>query len=372
MPQDAYSITLMNGDRITVLFGEATSQQKPQCYALSARSWGSYLDEDEVIAREEHLVEQSLARNGGCRLWCLYRQDDHDQVFSTCKTVRRTFLMADKQGAHEILGYCVSSVSTALPYRGHGLACFMLQHVAQWLDGVGDAAVSVLYSGMPEFYERTGWMMLPNLETILSINPWLRDGLGSYADLSVRSLSNADIEKLCVQDVEALKVGAERTEPTVDTVHLTVLPIAELVKYQHAIADYMGNLWHCEAPQYRGAAYQDQAWLYWFHDFRGRCLYIQRVHNAIQAEDEGPNIVTALLLSAVREAKEWNFTSIVTWDDSPDVRTALEKLAQAGIYTKGVGEAKRTQRISVRWRHGEKKLVDTVMSNESYVWNSRS
>jgi GNAT superfamily N-acetyltransferase len=45
---------------------------------------------------------------------------------------------------------------TTLPYRGHGLASIMLQHAAQWLDGPGDAAASILYSGMPRFYERAG------------------------------------------------------------------------------------------------------------------------------------------------------------------------------------------------------------------------
>jgi hypothetical protein len=111
-------------------------------------------------------------------------------------------------------------------------------------------------------------------------------------------LSNADIEVLCVRDVKVLRAGTQRTEAAVNSTELTALPIADLVRYQHALADYMGDLWHCEAPEDRGAAYKDQAWLYWFHDFRSRCLYIQRIHTAIQAEDEAPNIMATLHLSA--------------------------------------------------------------------------
>ncbi|KAF2622596.1 hypothetical protein BU25DRAFT_352002 [Macroventuria anomochaeta] len=318
----------MNGIKITVLFGETTVEQQHECYTLAASAWGSYLDDDEVVAKEKYLRTQSLARDGGCRTWCLYRQDDHSQVISTCKTFRRDFLLGSTEGVSEAKGSCITSVFTALLYRGHGLASYMLQNVAQWLDGPGDVVVSMLYSGIPHFYENLGWTTLPNTEIILSNNPWLQDVLDIYADLKVRSLSDADIKELCAQDIGLLRADIQFTDINPKRSRLTILPKANLVRYQHAFADFMGDLLHFNAPQNRGAAYEDQARLYWYHDFRGRCLYIQRVHNAIQEEERGPDIIAALLLSAFRETKGWNFTQVATWDTSLDVRHALDKLVR--------------------------------------------
>lgn len=363
---------MMNGSTVEVLFGEATTEQQPECYVLAASAWGSYLDEEEVIERERHLASQPLALNAGCQIWCLYRRDDHSQIVSTCKTLRRDLLLSNKEGVSEVQGFCISSVVTALLYRGHGLASCMLQNVAQWLDGHGQATVSLLYSGIPHFYENVGWTALQNTEMILSNSPWLRDVLGTYADLETRFLSSADIERLCARDVELLRAEAQQIEVGVRRRKLTVLPKANLVRYQHALADYMGNLWHYEAPKNRGTAYEDQAWIYWYHDFRGRCLCIQRVHNAIRDQERGLDIMAALLLGAYREAQEWNFTTIVTWDTSLNVRNALEMLARDSIFTKSVSERQRTQMISLRWRNGEKTIVDTEMDNEAYVWNLRS
>lgn len=371
MTEEPYIITMMNGDEIKVLFGEATVEQQTNCYALAAGAWGSYLDEDEVIAREKHLAEQTLARNGGCQTWCLYRQDDHSQILSTCKTIRRDFIVSGSGGNRDIRGCCVSSVYTPLLYRGHGLASQMLRNVAQWLDGPGKAAVSLLYSGIPEWYEKVGWTKLPNTENILSSAPWLQETLGPYADLEVRPLSDADIQELCAEDVQGLRAETHYTNFATEESKLTVLPTADLVRYQHALSDYMGDLWCGAAPEKRGAAYKDQAWLYWQHDYRSRRLYIQRVHNAIQGEEEEPGIMAALLLAAFREANEWNFTAVVTWDTSTGIRRALDILAQSSIFKMTVNQIYRTQRISLRWRYGEKTAGNVVTANETYAWNSR-
>lgn len=372
MVANPYIMTMRNGIVIEVLFGEATAEQLLECYILAGRAWGSYLDEDEIIRREQHLRTQALAREGGCRTWCLYRRDDHTQVLSTCSVIRRDLLLNDTEDVNEAKGYCINSVVTALLYRGHGLASYLLQNVAQWLDGPGEAAISLLYSGIPDFYENLGWTALSNTEVILGIRPWLRDSQEPYADLEVRSLNDADIDELCTRDTEMVKAEAKRVKDTNGEDKLTILPTADLVRYQHASAEYMCDLWHCEAPKNRGAVYNEQAWLSWYHDVRGRCLYIQRIHNTIQEEGRKNYVTAALLLRAVGEAKEWNFTSVATWDTSPNVRSALDVLARASVFTKTVGERRRTQRISIRRRNGEKTTLSTVMDNEAYAWNPRT
>lgn len=357
---------MMNGTMIAVLFGEATAQQQRECDTLAASAWGSYLDEDEVLAREAHLRSQPLARDGGSRTWCLYVKDDHDQILSTCKTMRRECMIQDAEGATRVEGYCVTSVFTVLLYRGHGLASYLLKNVTEWLDGPGEASFSMLYSGIPQFYEDLGWTSLPNIEVVLSISTWLQDALDSFAHIEVRTLVDADIEKLYPQDTQHLSRTGDHIEQNV----LYVLPTANIIRYQHALSDYMGDLWHYEAPTIRGAACKHD-WLYWCHDFRGRCLRIQHVHNSLEDRKDKSDVMVALFLYAVREASEWNFTTISTWDVSADVRTAMETLAKAGTFTKTVSESHRAQRISLRWREGSAKASNTAMNNEAYAWNLR-
>lgn len=371
MINDTCTFTLMNGRNVTALFKEATAEQLSECYTLASSTWGSYLDEDEVIAREQHLSTTASARDGGCRVWCTYRQDDHSQILSTCKTIRRDFLLRDSISTRQMEGVCIVSVFTASMYRGNGLASFMLRNVARWLDSSDGVFVSVLYSGMPRFYESLGWVPLPNMETILGISPWLQNDSGPYADLEVQSLSDADLGELCAQDVEHIKSTSIHALDTTEGNRWTILPTADLVRYQHALSQYMGDLWHFEAPKTKGAAYGRQAWLYWYHDFRSRGLYIQHIHDAIPRDEDKPNIMTALFLSAVREAKEWNFTTIATWDASPFVRMALERLAQANFFSKVVSESHRTQRISIRLRDGGINPSNIVMDNTAYAWNMR-
>lgn len=116
MSTEPYTITLQCGTVVTVLFGEATAQQQQECDKLAASAWGSYLDEDEILAREAHLRSQNLACDGGGRTWCLYRKDDQDQILSTCKMLRREFFLRDAESVHEMRGYCITSVITALPH----------------------------------------------------------------------------------------------------------------------------------------------------------------------------------------------------------------------------------------------------------------
>jgi GNAT superfamily N-acetyltransferase len=333
MSTEPYTITLQCGTVVTVLFGEATAQQQQECDKLAASAWGSYLDEDEILAREAHLRSQNLACDDGGRTWCLYRKDYQDQILSTCKTLRREFFLRDAESVHEMRGYCITSVITAQTYRGLGLASYMLGNVAEWLDGPGNASVSRLYSGMPHSYEAI----------VLAISTWIQDTPRSDSGVEACSLADADIGELCTEYHQHLT----RTGTEMEQSKLHVVPTVDMVRYQHALSDYMGDRWHYEAPRVRGAAYK-RAWLCWYHDSRGRCLRIQHIHSPIGDADGKGEAMMALFMHAVREANEWNFTTISTWDLGADVRTTLEALARIGTFTNSVREIHQSQSISLR------------------------
>jgi GNAT superfamily N-acetyltransferase len=129
-----------------VVFGEAMDDQLVQCDALAACAFAQPLSEAEYVEREDFMSRQELAENHGVRTWCLYSGQSTGQVLAACKTVIREILVTDPHGCQRGLGYCFSSVVTRPDHRGRGLAPILLQNVARWLDGPGEASVSMLYS----------------------------------------------------------------------------------------------------------------------------------------------------------------------------------------------------------------------------------
>jgi GNAT superfamily N-acetyltransferase len=129
-----------------VSFGEATEDQLAQCEALAAVAFGQPLSEAGYVEREEFMAKQGLAENNGVRTWCLYQDEGARQVLATCKTVIRELLVTNINGCHRGPGYCIASVVTHPDHRGQGLAPILLQNVARWMDGTGNAPASMLYS----------------------------------------------------------------------------------------------------------------------------------------------------------------------------------------------------------------------------------
>jgi hypothetical protein len=141
-----------------ISFGEATPAQRDRYYTLRAnqaaaekiakdadkRGW--HLVSSDFIRQEYQYDDQPLTRNGGSRIWCIYMTARPNKVLSACRTVRRDFFINDKDGGSLAKGYCIGSVITDKAYRRRGLASALIQRVGEWLDGRGDAAVSILYT----------------------------------------------------------------------------------------------------------------------------------------------------------------------------------------------------------------------------------
>jgi GNAT superfamily N-acetyltransferase len=146
---DPTSTTLEGPDgSINVNFSEATTEQRLQCCKLAATAFAAPLSETDYIEREEYLSQRPLARDKGLRFWCLALAEDPAQVLATCKTIYRDILIRDTNGSQQEKCFCVASVVTDSKFRRYGLATLLLKEVVKWMDRLGDAAASMLYTSI--------------------------------------------------------------------------------------------------------------------------------------------------------------------------------------------------------------------------------
>ncbi|KAH8714074.1 hypothetical protein GQ44DRAFT_811314 [Phaeosphaeriaceae sp. PMI808] len=352
-----------------VRFGEATESQRRQRNVLAASAFGPPLSKTDFIEREEYMANQCLAQNCGLRTWCLYRDDGSDCVLAACQTLRRELLITDSAGTRKEIGYCIASVVTQPNHRGQGLASRLLHDVAQWLDGSGEAAASMLYSNKDEFYIRRGWEPQPSPAVVLPVHQQNKFDNDVVSDnSSIRLLRAGDIRELCDRDIEALKADAQRAKVTEGCSFTTILPTSDLVRWLHARAEFIGFKIHGKSPLYKGVIHNSDAWMYWHHDFRKQHLFVQRIRIFGESQGNRHVVLATLLLHSILEAKSWKLPNVVVWDSGSDIREAVKILTSKFKDFKPIFEIKRRETASVRWKNGEMKN-HMMMSNEHYAWN---
>jgi GNAT superfamily N-acetyltransferase len=132
---------------IVAVFGEANSEQRLACYKLGATAFLPPLTPAQYIEREEFVSTLPLSQDNGSRIWCVYREDDPNRVVSTCRTIDRDLIVRDAHGVtRRERGYCIASVVSDQEYRERGLASFLLEQVAEWMDGPGQGVADFLYT----------------------------------------------------------------------------------------------------------------------------------------------------------------------------------------------------------------------------------
>jgi GNAT superfamily N-acetyltransferase len=133
---------------LTVIFEEADDHQRIQCMKLGATSFREPLSAEDYVKREEYLAQRPLTRNGGLRYWCLRPGSDPAQILAKCQTIQRDIIVRDAKGCRQQQCYCIASVITDPQFRGYGLASLLLERVAKWMDGDGEATASMLYQSI--------------------------------------------------------------------------------------------------------------------------------------------------------------------------------------------------------------------------------
>ncbi|KAI1109211.1 hypothetical protein F5Y14DRAFT_41482 [Nemania sp. NC0429] len=366
-----FTFALHNPDRvIAITFGEATPEQLVSCRKLAGAEFGTPLAEEDYIEQEQYLGQKPLVKDGGWRVWCLSPTNDRSEVLATCKTIPRELLVSRVSGTGSHKAYCIASVVTNPRYRGHGLASRLLELVAEWLDGPGDAVASILYSSIGDFYHRRGWRKIPASLASLS---W-PDDFSSSQDRGqlpeTRTLSGMEVPKLCDRDVGDVECQLTELVPGPDESHLCVLPSTNIITWLHSRSDFIGTKLRGTPPNGYGSICDEaDTWLYWYHDFRKQQLDIQRVRLPTVATKLQSAALAAMLLDAVQEARVWNFTKIILWDSSPELLGAMSLLQQE-FRIKSEIEANRQKSVpSLRWRHADETSRTVFHFNEFYTWS---
>ncbi|KAK8115880.1 hypothetical protein PG984_012382 [Apiospora sp. TS-2023a] len=369
---------------MTVVFGEAIDQHSHlQCCKLAAVAFGAPLSEQDYLEREAYLGQQPLTRNGGWRTWCLRTTTAElltGQVVAACTTIQRSLLVRECGAVDEKKGYCIASVVTHPGFRGRGLASALLERLGRWLDGPGKADASMLYTSIGNFYHDRGWKMLPAYEVVLSFpTPELRVPTDQTSFPETRLLGRTEISELCMRDVESIRTSFRDLQANEDERHVSVLPTPEITTWMQDRGDFTTSKAFSPkemmTPSLHHGSICESAdtWLYWYHDCRKQHLAIQRVHlGAASSRNQTElieEVLAALLLDALEDARKRNLPRVVIWDPDGDTLEAAKTLARNHGIKLEYGERVGSSMPSIRW-HGaglSRKIV--VHNNEKFAYS---
>jgi RimJ/RimL family protein N-acetyltransferase len=131
--------------RCPLTFGEATESKFDLCNELAAKAF-SGPNTEQYERREQLLAQTPLMRDGGRRIWCLYKTEQPQEIVASCRIIRRQLLVRGPRGVTTERGFAIAGVCTDARYRGQGLASIIMRKTAEWMDVDGQAYASLLYS----------------------------------------------------------------------------------------------------------------------------------------------------------------------------------------------------------------------------------
>lgn len=184
-------------------------------------------------------------------------------------------------------------------------------------------------------------------------------------------LKEEDVEPLCELDIKALKVKFEKLATDGKT-HMAFLPSFTQMAWHFARDKYVAKIMTDRDVVNRGAKVEDgKTWLYWDHDLREKKLKILRiVTNSEDGVEKSKADIKALLLAALKEAKDWDLPKVLVWSPSPEVDLAAVELWKDTDHKVHVHLDERDDGSipSLRWKGG-KDMKDVVWEeNEYFEW----
>ncbi|KAK3355335.1 hypothetical protein B0H65DRAFT_44329 [Neurospora tetraspora] len=354
-------------------FCEATPEQRELAWKLNGAAWARPMSIETYVAREIHLSEQELTKDGSCKYWVLHLKGYPRQIIASCETTRKKVLISENGVSREGYGYGIASVYTNPDYRRQGMAATLLRHVQKAMDR--DSDLSVLYSDIGrQYYSNLGWHVFPSEEVTLTYIPPASTSGNEAPALqhtqpdSIRYLRLEELRTLCEVDELHLSARFDRF-PTDGKRHVAFLPSFAQMSWQVARAEFVaGKLLNGKAPENVGAiTSHGRAWIYWDHDWKSKKLKVLKIVTVLEStQQQRIHDIRVLVEAALVEATTWGLETVLLWN--PDEETALGCKAVGDAHPHDL-DVVFDERIddsipSLRWAGG--KHTDTVWEDNYY------
>lgn len=392
-PNTVYDDTsvLPPGDSPELDLVAASPQERIETIKLNSTAWKGFLDLESYIAREDHLRQQRLNRDG-LTCWILVdrRQPEGQRtILSSCETYKKDALFAHDGRVDDVVAYGVGSVYCRSEFRGQGYAKRMMQLLSAKLDsqqmgteGPGNSAFSVLFSDIgKKFYAQFGWKPFPSSH--LSLPPISKEqhdeSLSTVTLPKATALHARDIrdcmcnDELIQKERDFLRVASQESQ----TPKVAIAPSFEHFEWHWAREEFLSKKIHPKRspPAIKGAG-EEHSGVYcaWNRNFgetpKENTLYILRwVYDEPTTPEETDATVksmASILRRAQLEAYEWNMAQVEFWNPTP----LLEKAVALLDPTAKVVHREDSSIACFRWTDAEKgpaKDVDWFW-NEKYAW----
>jgi len=375
--------TLPAGESPDLILVPATASERIASIKLNSVAWKGPLDVETYIARENHLMQQKLTRDG-LTCWILVDRnepEDNRTILSSCESYRKIALLAHDGKTEKVSTHCVGSVYCRPDFRGKGYAKRMLEELSTKLETWEmekeprrSSIFTVLFSDIgKKFYAQFGWR--PFSSSHMSL---LASANGVDKPVT-KDLFAEDVQKsLCSEEVLAklhdqMLVASQKSTGA----KIVILPNFDHYLWHWAREEfYAENLFPERSPPVVKGAGDDKAGVYcaWNRNFgalpEDNVLYILRwVYDEPTSPAEEQTTVqamAAILRRAQQEAHEWNMSKVEFWNPTPLLQKAV-----ALVDPKSELVHREKESISsLRWT-GEKQGLGKDVEwwlNEKYTW----
>lgn len=372
--------TSMASESLDVVFAEATPEQTVIYRKLTSDSWSKPLTLDQYMEAQEFLSRTELSRDGGIKIWVLYKRSDPSEVVAGCETFKKTAFVRPPiaRGAtearttdsvQETKAFGVASVYTNPNFRRLGMAGLMLRKLQDVMDS-DSGACSVLYSDIGKlYYANLGWAVFPHQEASLTLlNEGKKLDPESCCNVRTRWLARDEIRQLCDLDVADLKHRLQNS-PADGKIHLAFAPTFAQLDQQLTSEDTFMRLHLNGKVERRGAVTVDgKSWIIWIHK-KQQLVVLRIVTAAPESEARRTEDIWALLGAAVAEASLSGMKAVVVWN--PDEATTSGIKATSNAYENDIKLVftKRDGSIpSFRWQNGRSSANTVWDDNYYYCW----
>ncbi|KAF5862023.1 hypothetical protein ETB97_012261 [Aspergillus alliaceus] len=381
--------TLPSGDSPELVLVPATPEERVAAITLNSPAWKGPLDLEAYIAREDHLAQQSLTKDG-LTSWLLVvrgQPEGKRTILSSCETYKKKALLAQNGKVETVSTLSIGSVFSRPEFRGKGYAKRMMQELVKKMDtwqtepkAANKYPFSLLYSDIgKKFYAQFGWNPYPSAH--FSLPPASKDEYDRAIVRSnlpkARTLVADDVRRfMCNDDIvqkelDTLRVASQKSP----SAKVAVVPDFDHFKWHWAREEYYTRILFKDraSPLIKGAGdEQSKVFCAWNRNFGStpeeNTLYILRwVYDEPTSPEETEKTaraIAAIIKRAQLEAHAWNMSKVQFWNPTPVLERAIAILDP----TARVIHREQDSIACLRWTGAEKAKDVEWFWNEKYAW----